>query len=56
VEFARSNSARQIFLPRVVGTGVDRILGKTLVNRVVSLAHDMEVTIVAERRQAQATK
>ncbi len=56
VDFARSQSARQIFLPRVVGKGVDRILGKTLVNRVVSLAHDMEVTIVAERRQAAASK
>ena len=51
VDFARSQNARQIFLPRVVGRGVDRILGKTLVNRVVTLAHDMEVTIVADRRQ-----
>lgn len=56
VDFARSQSARQIFLPRVLGKGVDRILGKTLVNRVVSLAHDMEVTIVAERRHAQVAK
>lgn len=56
VEFARSRNARQIFLPRVIGKGVDRILGKTLVNRVVGLAHDMEVTIVAERRQAQPAK
>jgi two-component system sensor histidine kinase KdpD len=56
VEFARSRNARQIFLPRVIGKGVDRILGKTLVNRVVSLARDMEVTIVAERRQAQPAK
>ncbi|HEX4769580.1 MAG TPA: histidine kinase [Bryobacteraceae bacterium] len=56
VEFARSRNARQIFLPRVIGKGVDRILGKTLVNRVVTLARDMEVTIVAERRQAQPAK
>ncbi len=56
VDFARSQNARQIFLPRVVGKGVDRILGKTLVNRVVSMAHDMEVTIVAERRQATTAK
>lgn len=56
VEFARSRNARQIFLPRVIGKGVDRFLGKTLVNKVVSLAHDMEVTIVAERRQASASK
>jgi len=51
VEFARQHKARQIFLPRLVGKGVDRLLGKSLVNQVVSLAHDMEVTIVAERRQ-----
>jgi two-component system sensor histidine kinase KdpD len=52
VDFARSQNARQIFLPRVSERGVDRILGKTLVNRVVTLAHDMEVTIVADRRHS----
>ncbi len=51
VEFARLNKARQIFLPRIVGKGVDRLLGKSLVNQVVSMASDMEVTIVADRRQ-----
>lgn len=51
VEFARMHKARQIFLPRIVGKGVDRILGKSLVNQVVTLANDMEVTIVADRRQ-----
>jgi two-component system sensor histidine kinase KdpD len=51
VDFARLQNARQIFLPRLVGKGVDRILGKSLVNQVVSLANDMEVTIVAERGQ-----
>jgi two-component system, OmpR family, sensor histidine kinase KdpD len=51
VDFARLHSARQIFLPRAVGKGADRLLGKSLVNQVVSLADDMEVTIVADRRQ-----
>ena len=51
VDFARLHNARQIFLPRLVGKGVDRLLGKSLVNQVVSLANDMEVTIVADRRQ-----
>ena len=51
VEFARLHNARQIFLPRVVGKGVDRMLGKSFVNQVVGLANDMEVTIVADRRQ-----
>jgi two-component system sensor histidine kinase KdpD len=51
VDFAREHNARQIFLPRLVGRGVERLRGKSLVNQVVSLANDMEVTIVADRRQ-----
>jgi two-component system sensor histidine kinase KdpD len=51
VEFARLHNARQIFLPRLVGKSVDRVLGKSFVNQVVGLANDMEVTIVADRRQ-----
>ena len=51
VDFARLHNARQIFLPRVVGKGLDKLLGKSLVNQVVSLANDMEVTIVADRKQ-----
>src|SRR5207248_7320049 len=49
VEFARVHNARQIFLPRLIGKGVDRLRGKSLVNQVLSLADDMEVTIVADR-------
>lgn len=55
VDFARLHSARQIFLPRVIGKGTDRLFGKSLVNQIVSLAHDMEVTIVADRRNEKAT-
>lgn len=51
VEFGRKHKARQIFLPRLVGKGVERLRGKSLVNQVVSMADDMEVTIVADRRQ-----
>jgi two-component system, OmpR family, sensor histidine kinase KdpD len=51
VDFARQHKARQIFLPRLIGKGVERLRGKSLVNQVVSLADDMEVTIVADRRQ-----
>jgi two-component system, OmpR family, sensor histidine kinase KdpD len=51
VDFARMHQARQIFLPRLTGKGLDRLLGKSFVNRVVSMANDMEVTIVADRRQ-----
>ncbi len=54
VDFARLHNARQIFLPRPVGRGTDRLLGKSLVNQIVSLADDMEVTIVSDRRQEPA--
>ncbi len=50
VDFARVHNARQIFLPRSVGKGVSRVFGKSLVNRVVGMASDMEITIVADRR------
>lgn len=53
VNFARERSARQIFLPRDAGKGFGRLLGRNLVNEVVSLAHDMEVTIVADRKREQ---
>lgn len=55
VDFARLHNARQIFLPRLVGKGTDRLLGKSLVNQIVSLAHDMEVTIVSDRRHDRQT-
>ena len=51
VDFARGQKARQIFLPRLVGKGMERLRGKSLVNHVVSLADDMAVSIVADRRQ-----
>jgi two-component system sensor histidine kinase KdpD len=56
VDFARTQNARQIFLPRVMGSSMDRLRGVSLVNRVVSLATDMEVTIVADRRQRELGK
>ncbi|HMF77860.1 MAG TPA: sensor histidine kinase KdpD [Bryobacteraceae bacterium] len=56
VEFARLHHARQIFLPRLVGKGMDRMLGKSFVNRVVGMANDIEVTIVADRRQERLVK
>ncbi len=56
VDFARSHNARQIFIPRLHDKGMDRLLGKSFVNRIVSLAHDMEVTIVAERRRKEPPK
>ena len=55
VNFARTRKARQIFLPRLMGKGMERLRGKNLVSQVVSLADDMEVTIVADRRQDNKT-
>jgi two-component system sensor histidine kinase KdpD len=55
VDFARMHKARQIFLPRILGRGADRLLGKSLVNQVVKLANDMEITIVADRGAAMKT-
>ena len=54
VEFARLHNARQLFLPRLVGKGMDRMLGKSFVHQVVALANDFEVTIVADRKQERA--
>lgn len=53
VEFARLHNARQIFLPRLLARGVQRWTRGSLVNEVVSLAKDMEVTIVADRQRSR---
>jgi two-component system sensor histidine kinase KdpD len=56
VDFARQHNAKQIFLPRLRGRSADRLLGKNLVNQIVALAGDIEVTIVADRRQGQTNE
>ncbi|MBV8864436.1 MAG: hypothetical protein JO210_03445 [Acidobacteriaceae bacterium] len=56
VEFARLHNARQIFLPRLITKGWERLSRKSLVNDVVSLAKDMEITIVADRRRPGGMK
>jgi len=50
VEFARLHHARQVFLPRLLTRGIDRLWRKSLVSEVLRLAKDLEVTIVADRR------
>ena len=52
VDFARLHNARQIFLPRIIGHGLDRLRGNSLVNQIVRMADDMEVTIVADRKHS----
>lgn len=49
VEFARLNRATQIFVLRQRARGLAALRRNGLVQRIVSLAHDMQVTIVADR-------
>jgi K+-sensing histidine kinase KdpD len=51
VEFARSHKVTQIFIARPQQHKWPLAFGRGLVERVVRLAHDIQVTIVAERRR-----
>ena len=51
VDFARLHKVTQIFVARPQQKGWPMIFGRGLVERVVRLAHDIQVTIVAERRR-----
>jgi len=51
VDFARRNGVTQIFLLRPQRAAWPKILGRDLHHRVVRLAYDMQVTIIAERRR-----
>jgi two-component system sensor histidine kinase KdpD len=50
VEFARLHKITHIFVARPRYTGARWFLGRHLIHRIVDLSKDMEVTIVAERR------
>jgi two-component system sensor histidine kinase KdpD len=49
VNFARLNGVTQIFVLRHAQDGLSRLFRRSLVQRIVSLAGDMQVTIVADR-------
>jgi two-component system sensor histidine kinase KdpD len=51
VDFARLHKVTQIFLARPQQKRWPMVFGHGLVERVVRLAHDIQVTIVAERRR-----
>ena len=51
VAFARGNSIWQIFLPKPPRRLVPLLSKRDTTMRVVALAHDMQVTIVADRRK-----
>ncbi len=54
VEFARLNQVTQIFLARRTQRTGLFFQGRGLVQQVVHLAHDMQVTVVAERHRSPA--
>ena len=53
VDFARVHKITQIFVARPLYTGLRWFLGKHLIHRIVRLARDMEVTVVAERKPSR---
>ena len=55
VEFARMHRVTQIFLARPQYSGFPGLLGRNLVHRVVRLAQQMQVTIVADRHRPNLT-
>ncbi|MDE3180252.1 MAG: histidine kinase [Acidobacteriota bacterium] len=54
VDFARRNQVTQIFIARSQQRPYVPVFGRSLVQQVVRLARDMQVTIVAERRHSPA--
>ncbi len=50
VSFARANAVTQIFLPRPPRRFLPFLSRRHTTMRVVALAHDMQVTVVAERK------
>jgi two-component system sensor histidine kinase KdpD len=52
VEFARAHSVTQIFVARPTYTGSRWFTGRNIVHRIVRLAKEMEVIVVAERHAA----
>ena len=51
VDYAHSRGVTQIFMGRSSSTGSPRLFRTSILNRVVRLARDVEITIVAERRR-----
>lgn len=52
VAFARANAVTQIFLPRPPRRLFSLLSRRHVTMRVVALAHDMQVTVVAERKKS----
>jgi two-component system sensor histidine kinase KdpD len=54
VEFARRTQVSQIFVARSQGGLSKRILGRNDAEDIVRIAHDLQVTVVADRSRRQA--
>ncbi len=52
VEFARANGVTQIFLPRPARRLLPVLSRRHTTMRIVAEAHDMQVTVVAERKRS----
>jgi two-component system sensor histidine kinase KdpD len=55
VNFARLNGVTQIFVLRHRNEGISKLFRRSVAQRIVSLAGDMQVTIVADRSTRHAT-
>jgi two-component system, OmpR family, sensor histidine kinase KdpD len=55
VDFARGNDVSQIFVARSQGHLRERLLGRSHAEDIVRIAHDLQVTVVADRSRRQAS-
>lgn len=55
VDFARRNEVSQIFVARSQGRLRERLLGRSHAEDIVRIAHDLQVTVVADRSHRQAS-
>ena len=49
VEFARRSQVSQIFVARSQGKLAQRLFGRNYAEDIVRMAHDLQVTVVADR-------
>jgi two-component system, OmpR family, sensor histidine kinase KdpD len=55
VEYARQSQVSQIFVARPQGRLRERLLGRNFAEDIVRMAHDLQVTIVADRSRRQVS-
>jgi two-component system sensor histidine kinase KdpD len=55
VDFARRNQVSQIFVARSQGRLRERLLGRNCAEDIVRIAHDLQVTVVADRSRGQTS-